>query len=315
VFADPEMLDAVRVYVGHVESLNGERWVEHRFDLSHVHPGLFGTADCVVYNPKTRALFVIDYKHGAGIPVEVVDNEQLMYYAFGALSTLKLDVEKVVCTIVQPRCPHPEGPIRSWMFPLETLLDFGLDLVEFARRTEDPNAPLVPGEHCRFCPAAGANCTALQTQALAVAQQEFSPLLSYDPAALAEALQKLPMLEAFVKQVRAFAYSEAEQGRCPPGWKLVQKRATRRWRSEDEAKSYLLETVKLTPDDILESALKSPAQIEKFLSRDGKKALAELIVAESSGLTLAPEHDKREAARVDVLAHFKPLPLVEAADE
>ena len=50
------------------------------------------------------------------------------------------------------------------------------ELIDYAKATEDPHAPLVPGDHCRFCPAGGAGiCPALKDKANAVAAQVFAP--------------------------------------------------------------------------------------------------------------------------------------------
>lgn len=304
-----EMVEAVRVYTEYV----GERlskitepfWdIEHRFDLSKLYPGLFGTADCVIYDPDLKTLEVIDYKHGAGIAVEVESNPQLMYYGLGALMTLPLSVKTIKLTVAQPRCSHPSGPIRSWVLPAIEFLNFAADLVEFAKATEDPNAPLVPGEHCRFCPAVGI-CPATKKKAQELAKLDFAPNEVYDSTQLSKALEWLPTVEGWAKGVREFAYNEMMAGKVIPGWKLVDKRATRRWRNEKEVKdafdpngedSYIYE----------EPKLKSPAQLEKIID---KKELAPFIVSESSGLSLVPDTDKRAPAKRDAKADFIKLPL------
>lgn len=149
------MLDAVMVYVDFVrkESEGHTLFIEKRFDLSSLHEGLFGTADAIIYREDTKHLIVADYKHGEGVPVEVENNSQLMYYGLGALLSLGLPCETVELVVVQPRCAHDRGPIRRWQIQSVELLSFSADLVEFAKRTQDPDAPLVPGEQCQFCPA------------------------------------------------------------------------------------------------------------------------------------------------------------------
>lgn len=308
---DSEMKAAVEVYteevLRHVDSMEHPEdgfLVEHRFDLSSIYPGLFGTADCVIYDAYERVLRVFDYKHGMGIPVEVEENEQLMYYGLGALISTGYPCLEIELTIVQPRCPHPKGPIRKWKFPAIELIDFADDLRNFATRTEDPNAPLVPGEHCRFCPAAGV-CPEIAKKAQAVAKAEFRSDLSYDPAQLSLTLEWLPAIESWIKNVREFAYAEAQHGRTPPGWKLVQKRATRKWKDQERAEKTLAHWFG-NDDDIFEKSLKSPAQIEKLLSSKKEKAkLAELVLSESSGLALAHESDPRPAVKADAKAEFE----------
>lgn len=296
-----DMLPAVNVYVEVVakEHLaageNAKRLIEHRFNLSKIFPGLYGTSDAIIYSPAKKLLQVFDYKHGAGIAVDVVSNEQLMYYALGALLEIDQPVATVEVIIVQPRCAHEDGQIRRWSFPAIDLIDFAADLKEFAARTQEPNAPLVPGkDQCTFCPAAGV-CPALHDQTMAVAKLEFTPTLSYDPAKLSKALDSMEVVEAWIKNTREFAYNEAIQGRVPPGYKLVDKRATRRWKSEAEAiEAAKAQGLKVTEEKTV--VITAPA----FEKQIGKKVFTEkfahLVTAESSGTTLVHESDKRPTA-------------------
>jgi len=289
---DGEMYQAVKTYVEVVlKDANNNEWgVEQKFDLSSIHPGLYGTADAFVYDSDNKLLKVYDFKYGQGILVEVENNSQLMYYGLGAMLFSDFICEQVELVIVQPRATHMDGPVRRWRFDAFDLLEFAADLKQFAEKTEDPNAPIIAGDHCRFCPAAGI-CPELSKKALDVAQTEFSPVLSYDPAKLSETLNKLEMLEGYAKSVRAFAYSEAEHGRCPPGWKLVEKRATRKWRDEDEVVEAFTDKYNLW-----DSKLKSPAQIEKIIPKELRGLVDELSISISSGLTLVPDSDKRQKA-------------------
>lgn len=308
-YVDDEMLEAVQVYV---EAFNTAKKgatffeVEKQFDLSSIHPGLFGTSDGIIYHESKLELEVWDYKHGAGLPVEVEWNKQLMYYGLGALLQTKVKCKTVKLVICQPRCPHTNGPVRSWTISTPELIDFSADLVDAAKATEDPNAPLKAGEHCRFCKAAPL-CPQLNEMRMEVAKNEFSPQIAYDPEKLAKVLEAVPAVEAWVKGVKAFAFAEAEHGRIPPGFKLVPKRATRKWRDETLAKNFIALELGLDEKAILKPAkLNSPAQIEALLSSKEDKKLLELhTIKESSGNTLAPSTDKREAIKPAVEAEFK----------
>ena len=203
-------------------------------------------------------------------------------------------VSSVTLMIVQPRCPHPDGPVRRWTFHGVDFLEFEDRLADAVAATRAPDAPLVAGDHCRWCPAK-AICPALRAATMEAARQEFAPGLPYDPAALAKALDSIPLLETWIKATREFAYAEAIEGRVPAGWKLVEKRATRKWRDENSAAAML--ELLMMPDEIYEPrTLLSPAKIEKALGKGGKEKIAMWTVAESSGLTLVHESDKRPAA-------------------
>lgn len=300
-----EMAENVQVYLDAVRGLGGELLVEQRFHLKQIHNDLFGTSDAIVWNAKTKTLYVYDLKYGQGVPVEVEDNPQLPYYALGALLETKYPAETIVMGIVQPRCPHPDGPIRTKTIPAIDLLDFADDLQKAALATEVPNAPLNPGGHCHWCPAAGF-CPAIAAKAQDVAKAEFRADLSYSPEVLAETLRWLPILEAWINSVREFAYGESEHGRAPPGWKLVEKVARRKWREDDSVVvSRLLENTPLTQDELYAPAkLLTPAALEKLLPKDQRGVINELTIKESSGLALAPEADRRPAVKADAATEF-----------
>lgn len=157
---DAEMIEHLSVYVDAVEK---DRFtdrdekdlflVEHKFHLKEIHPDLFGTADAVVYKAKKKKLIVHDLKYGAGISVNAEKNDQLLYYGLGALLSTGVPCTEVELVISQPRCPHKLGPVRRWALPAVEMIEFAADLAIYATRTEDPNAELVDGRHCWFCPA------------------------------------------------------------------------------------------------------------------------------------------------------------------
>jgi hypothetical protein len=321
-----EMADAVQVYLDYVRKDEPfDTLVEVKFHLKELHEGLFGTADCVQWFADEAKLRVIDYKHGAGTPVEAEGNPQGMYYALGALTTLRFPARVVEIVIVQPRCPHGAGPIRSWTIGVDQLLDWQADLLDGVKRVEmasnirptysgsaDTEASwsaqfLASGDHCKFCPAAAVpgRCSAIAEKQQALARVEFAPMVDYDPAKLAQALLDMPAVEARIKAIREFAYAEAEAGRAPPGWKLVEKRATRKWRDDAGVDQALFEATGIEHGKFYDPPkLKSPAQIEKLLPKDQRSILAELTVKESSGHTLAPAEDKRAAVKQSAQLDF-----------
>lgn len=140
-------------YVHDLKSKGFNIHLEHKFDMTSIYQNLYGTADCVAYDSSNKTLHVIDYKHGEGIVVEVLNNLQLSYYALGALTTLPYNCRDVVMTIVQPRAHHPEGAIRSWRVPVTYFIDFEYELLKAVKATEKKSAPLIAGTHCQFCPA------------------------------------------------------------------------------------------------------------------------------------------------------------------
>lgn len=318
---DQEMTDAVQVYVEHCRPLLDDpgivTWIEERVDLSmlaqsddDVPHEMFGTADFTAFDRQTGLLDVVDYKHGAGVPVDATDNPQLWYYALGAVLTLLNDepVKQVRVTVVQPRAPHDEGPIRTQTIGIMALFDWADDLIEAARRTRDPEAPLNPGSWCKFCKAAGV-CPALREQAQEQAQFVFSDeteagietavdsvsRLSVDD--LRQIVDAAPQIRAWLDNASKLAHDMLDAGYDVPGYKLVPKRPQRRWADETQADRALSE-LGIVNDQRYKQTLISPAQAEKLISKEERPELEQHVEKVSSGNTLAPLSDKREAVNV-----------------
>lgn len=307
---DDEMVESVQTYLdylrGHIKP-GDEVDVEFRFDLTHVADGMFGTGDCVIYQPEQRHLIVADFKYGRGVPVEPDSNPQLLSYGLGAIKRHgNRPLAKVTLVVVQPRCRHPKGPVREWETDLVDLSDFEQDLRAAAVATAAPDAPLHAGDWCRFCPAAP-KCPVYAAKVDEIAELQFSGTGS-DPAdmtpeAISAALDKVGIVETWANRMRAFAHDQAMAGVTIPGWKLVDKRAIRKWRDENEAQVWLMTQHELGEEDIFERKMKSPAEIEKLMPGSNKEKRAAVLAAvttkQSSGVVLVPATDKRPAVKSD----------------
>ena len=308
---DANMTAAVQVYLDAVreiatQSINRELEIEVRFHLDNLHPDLWGTADSVIYDPDSGELWVFDYKHGEGVPVYPENNPQLLYYAVGAaFAKSNRRVSEVHLAIVQPRTG--QGKPQWWDVDAIDLLDFAEILREKAAATEDEKAELRPGEYCRWCPAAG-SCPALKQVAEIAPLDQFTDGKPYDPEALADSLGRIKALNGWIKAVESFAESELKRGQKIPGWKLVEKVGRRAWKDEAEAVRALLGDGLSEIDIMVPAALRSPAQIEEIV---GKKEFAALlgdyVHAPSTGLTIAPESDRRPAVNRDLKEGFEPV--------
>ena len=252
---------------------------------------LWGTADALIVDAANSELLVIDLKFGMGV-VEVAGNKQLQLYGLGALSVVDWSPERITLVITQPRARHRDGPVRTWTVTAADLESFAATVTEAAKRTEDPAAPLVPGDHCGFCRAAG-GCTALAEHALQQAQIEFgddkTPLA---PSRIAELLHESDLVKGWAKALEAHALAMAENGERLPGWRLVRRRGKRTWNDQQEAIVKLTETYGVTEDVITEPrALKSPRQVEMAIKRETKKKadLGQLCSVPDIGWRLAPD--------------------------
>ncbi len=317
---DEEMVEAVEIYRNAVNAdhqAGDEVAVEQRFDLSRFFPELFGTNDCSIYRPSTGELFVYDLKYGRGVPVTVEHNPQLLYYGLGAaIAKPGRSLTAVELVVVQPRCPHPDGPVRRWRIDAVDLLEWAAELVTAAEATARTDALFHAGSHCKFCPAA-AICPSLREHVQSTTRAEFNVDDSgsvSDPETLsgeelAQVLKEASVIEDWLRRVREFAHGEAESGRVPPGFKLVAKRANRKWRDVTEAER-VLKNMRLTRAESHEVKFKTPAKIETVLK--SKKVPAtkmdrfkDLVIKESSGSTLVDESDPRPPLRPHAQEEFQ----------
>lgn len=305
---DAEMVKHVQGYVRYVRALPGRRYVEVSFTekMRALDPDFGGTADAVVYDTVSHTLHVVDFKYGAGVEVEAEGNTQLLYYALGARLAVEVDsLDKVVVHIYQPRHWSSDVPFETWEFDPFDVVEFMGVLVEGARRTRDPNAPVVPGDHCRWCDAAAGACPEGQAAQELVMADELLPVEAASVEQIAQALEILPLVEKRCKAIRERAYTLATGGVPIPGFKLVDKTARRKWVDEATAAEFFHNV----ENAFTKPALKSPAQVESELGKKQFEAMAaHLVTKVSSGTALVPESDKRPPTTEAIEAMFEVIP-------
>ena len=294
-----EMAEAVQTYLDLVRSevklagKGAELKIENRFKLDWLHSGLYGTNDAMICQPFGKAV-IIDYKHGAGVAVEVQDNPQLLYYGLGG--TYQGGYEEVEIVVCQPRAIHRDGPVRRQLMTIDELTTWGKEvLLPGAVAAEKPDAPLVVSDECRFCPAL-AVCPEQKEKAYEVAKSVFSKVpvaaeaMTY--AEMRKVLDTADLLESWLKSVRSHARALLEQGKVTSaelGYKLVEGRASRGWKNEEEAKQWLESIV---GEEAYITKLVSVAQAEKILKAGGKKALEDMVET-TRGVSMVPLSDKK----------------------
>lgn len=260
--------------------------VESKVGFGDVLPGVFGSTDLL--GRMGNRVIVLDWKFGDGVAVEAEESPQLMFYAAAAMKTPALSwvfdgAEDLELIIVQP--PY----VKRWVTSFDRIRQFERELMYAVKLSQGENPPMKSGEHCRWC-AAKPTCPLMTG---AVDRALHSKIQALDSTQLGAALMKAELLEQWISDLRALALQSLENGGSVPGYKLVAKRATRKWVDEEAAKTALLQH--LPESELMETALLSPAQVEKKLKKL-KLALPEGIVASiSSGSTMASEDDPRPA--------------------
>ena len=255
-------------------------------------PGVFGSADLI--GRIGRRAVVLDWKFGSGVAVDVEENAQAMFYAAAAMRTDATrwafkGVEEVELIIVQPA--HAPHHIKRWVTTPGRILNFERELFVAVKTALLPDAPLASGDHCRWC-AAKPVCPLLTG---AVDRALHTSVKALDADQIAAYVANADLLETWITDVRALAQTMMEQGVRLPGYKLVPKRGTRKWLNEERAFDELA-ALGLTNEELTETALLSPAKVEKVLKKRKLDLPRDLVVSVSTGNTIAPESDPRPEA-------------------
>jgi len=262
-------------------------------------PEAFGTAD--VIGRIDNKLVVLDWKFGQGVPVEVEENAQLLYYAAAMLRTPSMrelceGVEVIELVIVQP------PSVKRWETTVQYVKAWEKQLKQAVKEAYEPEPRIEQGDHCRYCPAKTNTKNQCPKFAKAVATALSVDLTNVDISRMSKALKQADLLEQWIGDLRGLAHKALEAGVQIPGWKLVAKRASRKWADEAKAESAIRMAIEgllneYDADDVvLEApALRSVAQMEKAL-KPWKVALPEgLVISVSSGTTIAQTEDPRPA--------------------
>lgn len=310
VTVDKDMADAVQVYLdaireAHPDRDQGNSWIERHFRCPSIHKHFYGTADFVYFDKGELTLHVWDYKHGAGIVVEVEDNPQCMYYACGALEDLLLwpDVGTIVLHIAQPRAFHSGGPVREWRISSNDLLEWLEETLIPAMDRAMSATETTSGEHCRFCPVRRYACPQLlkdatEMEVLLETAEQKGGVEKLTNQEVARFLNLNDVLKIAAKAATETAVARLQSGQEIPGRKLVKAKANREWKEDAEAEL----VKKYGKQAFTEPALKSPAQIDKL--PEGTQMSARYAFKPDTGYTLAKGTDTRAAVNKSVKQLF-----------
>jgi hypothetical protein len=316
-------------YIFKIENLGLRVISESKVDPAHLlgRTDLSGTVDVQILGSDTLEL--IDYKDGMGV-VSAEGNLQLEQYAYGVLAGYKLPVngtypfQYVKMTIIQPKLAlKGMNPISSSTVTVESLMANMGTIIRQAAATDQPDAPLVPGEsQCKFCRAKG-SCAALASNVMKEVGIMFQPTVmqpldmaqqsankdpsTMDDAQIAQIMEAAPLMRQLLEGVEKEALRRLESGGTILGLKLVNGRGSRAWALPEDQMAEKLVKMGIPKGAIYETKLVSPAKAEKltWAKRDGTqvqlterqlKTMENEYVAKLAGkLTVAHESDSRPA--------------------
>lgn len=265
--------------------------IEQRIDFSEYAEGAFGTSDAVILGDGH--LYVIDYKHGKGVPVsaegtEGNGNSQLLCYGLGsylAFSPL-YDIKEITLVIYQPRISN----YSQYSLSPEELL-------KWAENTLRPAAEMAMhgegdfsvGPWCRFCKAKEI-CRKRAEENLALSRYDFARPDTLEDDEVNLILGKLDDLTKWAEDVKNYAVRRALEGYAWDDWKIVEGRSTRKYTDETKVAA----AVTKEGYDPYERKLLGITAMEKMLGKKKfNELLGKLVIKPSGKPTLVSRADTR----------------------
>jgi hypothetical protein len=311
----------------------GQRYVEEKTPLWYSGKDEKGTVD-FAYITET-CVYVLDYKHGVGVPVDPEGNTQLSIYALSLIEDLDAmglyqfaNEMPVIIRVVQPRY-RGEEPVKTWNTTVGELYQMKLEIdAKVAIQTSKKNDLKVfaPSEDvCRWCPAKGfcehkIAAPLAELPASANPLEVFSNLASPAPAEITDA-QLLNIyangkaIKKIIDDVEEYLAERARRGNPVKGTKLVWgRKGNRKWANPD-AVITLCKNKGIKMSDIMEYELKSPTKVQeldavirameaspRFLS-----SLEACISRAEASPSLALSTDKRSEINADTFKNLEQM--------
>lgn len=276
-----------------------------------------------------RKLHVLDLK--TGFEEVNPDSSQLMIYAKDLVD--KHLPSEVVLHIFQPNANEGD-PVRSHPMSLrefnkkfdaiETAMD--KSVTYFGKPYRAMEADLVAGDHCSWCDALGV-CPVARKHAQAVSKESFAPAKKgtalevakarapdpgiLTPAQIGEILERLPMFERWVDQVRVRALELIKMNKPVPGFKAVAKQTRYAW-EKTASPTKVAKALRLRTDQVVETKMLSPSKVKALLPAKQKEKVNKFTWRPFE-VTIARDSDRRPAINSSKLS-FEPVSLVEEED-
>jgi hypothetical protein len=278
--------------------------------------GLGGTADITILGDDY--IEVWDYKDG----VSIVDAEtpQLEQYGFGVLAGLNdfSQYKRITLGIIQPKL-RSKG-MDGYVSITKTIDEFLAGLPQIAldaQATQDPNAPLISGDHCHYCKHK-VNCTVLNGVVAEVFPDLTTVITPTDKIRMV--IERKALILDLIESAEKEALRLAEIGQPIAGLKVVRGRGSRDWAVPEDQVLAFLKKAGVPSDDCYSRKVVSPTQAEKlkWTKRDGSEHVlsdkhktqmqTEFIKKSEGSLTVVPAADKRQAVELGVASMFAAIP-------
>jgi hypothetical protein len=334
---DEDMVEAVTVYVDYVNNKKVEFkdpiiLIEKRKSLQKVvGVQCGGTSDTSVIAVVESTLQVIDYKHGSGVLVEVIDNSQLRIYGLSIYHNLpkaiKRKIKTIILTIAQPRMYHESGSVRSETLSVKKLLAWQKSVLEPAiAETKSSKIILRASESaCAWCPRRGycAEAAAFEMELLELEFSDFAEDAALPPPAelshdrMLQIILHKDRVIKWLNKVSMYAHELQTVRPTFKGFKLVESMSNRRFDDNKAVIKYLAKLGIESVDMYEERVLKSPSKLESVVkirlevkAKEAKEIIDKVSVRMITGTRMVLESSSGKAlaseAENDFKSHAKP---------
>lgn len=271
-----EMRNGARIYAQAIGAPDAGLRLEQPVRATRIHPTeCWGTPDAartwkkVFIDDEKNVVRIGDYKYGHRF-VEVFENLQLIGYAVGEMERLGLiDLDTTLeLILVQPRCYHRDGPVRTWRVHATGIRALVNVAFNSAAAALGPKPIARTGTHCLDCRARHVCDTLRHSAANVVDYSGTAELAPLDEIAMG---QELRVLDAAAKRLEARRTGLAvaveaalRAGRRVPHFELQPRRVNLQWR--DDVKPEKIAAVA----DLLGVSIRHP--LETFTPRQAIEA-------------------------------------------
>lgn len=281
---DSEAVEALAFCYDYAQSIllrsdieNDLTLIEVRLDLTGLGIERGGTIDFALVRPG-EWFYLIDWKFG-GLPVTSPRyNRQMQAYAHGLCE--QYGCQHGTAAICQPRAGTP---VKVDDFTAAELQEHAGNIRVIVSRAKDPQAPLIPGDHCTLCNARD-TCPARRALAEATIANRPAPTLatlrSMEPAKRLDFYERLKLAKSWVEGALGEVEGAILEGKLDvPGLMIGEGRKARAWVSEAQAVNVLTE---LMGEGLMyKRQIVSPAEAERLLGKNRVTAakLRDVIVS------------------------------------
>ena len=256
-----------------------KEFVTEEFMAPPNRPEIGGTPDLIGISANGCTALILDWKYGR-VPVENFDQHLFLAMCWRRdkkYNDMLTGVITFVMVVVQPGYA-PREAVYSW----DQVREWEQ---KYLHAIDNPTETGVLGEWCQYCSAAR-YCDEKRRSVVS--------FINHDPTdaqELGAAMDLIPAMKQHIKMLEGATFQDLLNNKPVPGWKLVLKRAKSSWINPAEVLAFLKNKRSITRKDYLNETLMSPTQVKKRTDVD----LETFITRASTGSTLAPESDPRDA--------------------